>query len=105
ERADSALDAVADFAERGESLGLASAGLCWIGEAPTELEPRSRWDRTARVADRDHDVPTLADVVDRFASLRGDVDALLGHRPPGAEAASSCMTGPPAGGFTLTCRM
>src|SRR5687767_15402458 len=58
-------DRVTHMAEYFETLGLSPARGGRIGHLPAELQTATRWDRAARIADRDDDVPPFAHTVDR----------------------------------------
>src|SRR5207245_5565177 len=80
ERAHSLLDPITDRAEGGKPFFLGAARERGIGKVPAKLHAGARGDRTVRVADRNDDIPALADVVHRLAPLHGDVDSRLTHR-------------------------
>src|SRR5687767_11759987 len=67
ERAHPFLDSIAHGSKSRETLVLVATGDCGIRERPPELEPGAGRDGAVRVADRDDDVPPLADVIDGLA--------------------------------------
>src|SRR5438270_10330001 len=83
EKAHARADAVTNTAKGRQTLGLRAGGRGRIGEPPRELHPGPRRHRAVRVADRDHHIPALADLIDAFGTLTGDIDPILFHHRDG----------------------